>query len=560
MRRMRKARLFNKVSALSRFVQPVAPVRVGWVEGARNVPEAMKDVTTTTGSSQFAPQSSNLLFGYEWAPIVATPGGPWHLVDPVAFHPSSMSHSSQGQDPSQPDYYHPGNTYKSFPEYNQESRPHVHEQKQAHPSCEQVNIECRHCKCVVLGLYQFGKQRSYPIPYIQGVGRMTIPNCFSGSTQPALHLHWGGISSFASHEEFSQTDSEQPVTDYWQPESLFDEPPAPYPNNSCPPLSGVFLPDPVLSTDRRWNIDPMTSSPLAPLPLRHSSLYQVLKHELPAPPSIGTLHARMSSLAHALEPQDPQARQAALPCTPALGDRLGSFGVSAPSPNAASMSLSLGGWAGDPSSCSTLVQVPCLVVSAPTQTQGSVSSEALPTTCADAPPQNLSIVTPLHAHTPAHSFPEVATHNYDMLPRLCKLQPALPGSGKGDNSAASSPLSSMSSCPSSSAGALESSINDSKSALESIFTLPMLGRTGRRPVLRTKLACLFCRRRKIQCRPLVGDCQDNTCQQCAKRCRQCEYPEMTWRGQGRKRSHSDDLKESDCEEDSPPVTKEQRQT
>ncbi|KAH9011417.1 hypothetical protein EDB83DRAFT_2322200 [Lactarius deliciosus] len=504
------------------------------------------------------PLSSNHLFGPEWAPMVPTPGGPWHVVDPVASHPSSMSYSSLGQDLSQPDYYHdPRNAYEALPlhhDYNEGSHPHTHEQKQAHPSCDQVNVVVVNVLSLAdTSMGQFWKQHSHPTSYIQGVSRMTIRNCFSGSTQPALCLNWGGISSLAGHEELSQTNSERPATDHWK--RLFDEPPSPYPNNSHPPLSGVFLPDAALSTDHLWNIDPMTSSPLAHVPLRQSSLYQVLKHELPALPS---LHSRMSSLAHALDPQDPQAHQAALPCTPAPGDRIGSFGMSAPSPNAAhqvSTSLPLGAGAGDPSSFSTLVQVPHPVVSAPAQTQGSVSSEAPPTTCAIAPPQNLSIVTLLHAHFPAHSFPEVATHDYDTLPRLRKLQPALPGFGKGDHSAASSPLSSLSSHPSSSAGVLESSINDSKSALESAFTLPMLRRTGRRPVLRAKLACLFCRQRKIQCRPLVGDRQDNTCRQCAKRCRQCEYPVMTWRGRGRKRSHFDDLEESDHEEDSPPVTK-----
>ncbi|KAI9455789.1 hypothetical protein BJY52DRAFT_1224506 [Lactarius psammicola] len=445
-----------------------------------------------------------------------------------------MSYS--GQDLSQPDYYRPRNTYETMPlhTYHRESRAHAHEQKQVLPSREQP---------------------PYSTPYIQGVGRMAMPTSFSGSTLPALHLHRGSTSSFASHEELSQ--SESPID---SDQSLFDEPPPPYTNNSLlvHPLSGVFPPPAGLSTGRLLDVGPISSSPLAPVPLRHSSLYQVLKHESPASPLIGTLHSRVSSLAHALEPQDPQARQAPLPCTPALGDRLGSFGISASSPNAAQMtssSLTLVAGAGDPRS--TLVQVPLLAAPAPAQSQSLISSETPPTTCANVPAQNLSVVTPLYAHTLAHPFPEVTTHDYDTLPRLRKLQPALPGSGKEDHSAASSPLSSLSSRPSSSTGAPAASTNDSSSALESAFTLPLLGR--KRPVLRAKLACLFCRRRKIQCRPLLGDRQDNTCQQCAKRCRQCEYPEMTWRGRGRKRSHSDDLEESDCEEDLPPLTKTRRQ-
>lgn len=240
-----------------------------------------------------------------------------------------------------------------------------------------------------------------------------MPSSFSGSTLPALHLHRGSTSSLASHEEFPQT---EPAIDSDQ--GLFDEPPPPYTNNSLVvhPLSNVFPPPAVLPGDRLLNLGPITSSPLAPVPLRHSSLYQVLKHESPASPSLGTLQSRVSSLAHALEPQDPQARQAPLPCTPALGDRLGSYGISAPSPNATQMtstSLTLVAGAG---ARSTLVQVPIPAAPTPAQTQGLVSSET-----PHAPAQNLSVVTPSHAHTLAHSFPEVATHDYDTLPRLRKV-------------------------------------------------------------------------------------------------------------------------------------------
>ena len=375
-------------------------------------------------------------------------------------------------------------------------------------------------------------------PYLQGVSRMAIPSSFSGPTITAPHLHRGGTSSFASHEEFSQT---MPAFDSEQ--GFFDEPPPPYTNSSqiVHPLSNAFQPPTVLSTDRFLNLGPMTSSPLAPVPLRHSSLYQVLKHESPASPRTGTIQSRVSSLAHALEPQhDPQARQAPLP---ASGDRLGSYGISAPPPNASQMtstSLNLVSAPVDP--CSNLVQVPRLSLPGPVQTPSLVSAETRSAAArASAPAQNLSVVTPMHTHTLAPPFPEVTTHDYDTLPRLRKvsyldcssqsvplhihlrktcslaqLQPALPGSGKEDHSAASSPLSSLSSRPSSSTGApaasssSSSSSNDTKSVLESAFTLPLLGR--KRPVLRAKLACLFCRRRKIQCRPLVGDRQSNTCQ------------------------------------------------
>ena len=48
--------------------------------------------------------------------------------------------------------------------------------------------------------------------------------------------------------------------------------------------------------------------------------------------------------------------------------------------------------------------------------------------------------------------------------------------------------------------------------------------------------------------------------QCAKRCRECEYPEMTWRGRGRKRSRpeleegddDDELENEDEDEEIPP--------
>ena len=48
------------------------------------------------------------------------------------------------------------------------------------------------------------------------------------------------------------------------------------------------------------------------------------------------------------------------------------------------------------------------------------------------------------------------------------------------------------------------------------------------------------------------------CRQCAKRCRECEYPEMTWRGRGRKRprpepEESDDPDpDPDDDEEAPP--------
>jgi hypothetical protein len=376
-------------------------------------------ITTTTGSSQFFPQSSNILFGYEWAPpLVATPGGAWHTVDPVTLHPSSTSYP--GLDLPQPDCYRPRNTYETMPShhtYHREPLAHPYEQKKALPSREQVSVVIVNVSSQTY-TDQFVTQPPYPAPYIQGVGRMGMPSSFSGATLPALNLHCGGNSSFVSHEDLSQT---EPA--FVSDQSLFDEPPPPYTNNSqvVHSLGNAFPPSAVFSADRLLNLGPIPSSPLAPVPLRHSSLYQVLKHESPASPLTGTRRSRVSSLAHALEPQEPQARQAPLPCTPALGDRLGSYGILAPSPNATQMTSTSLTRAEDPRS--TLVQVPLQLQAAPgpEQVQALVTSETRSTTCANAPGLNLSVVTPLHAHTLGHSFPEIATHDYDTQRRLRKV-------------------------------------------------------------------------------------------------------------------------------------------
>jgi hypothetical protein len=102
----------------------------------------------------------------------------------------------------------------------------------------------------------------------------------------------------------------------------FDEPPPPYPNNSLPvsSLSDVFSHSALLHTDRFTSAGPITQSPLTPVPLRHSSLYQVLKQESPASPTQGTLQSGESSIAHALELQEPQARRVHPSCTPILGN------------------------------------------------------------------------------------------------------------------------------------------------------------------------------------------------------------------------------------------------
>ncbi|KAJ7710417.1 hypothetical protein B0H17DRAFT_836472, partial [Mycena rosella] len=45
------------------------------------------------------------------------------------------------------------------------------------------------------------------------------------------------------------------------------------------------------------------------------------------------------------------------------------------------------------------------------------------------------------------------------------------------------------------------------------------------------MACLFCRERKIGCCRPPEDAPDQTCNQCARRKRKCEYPTESRRGQ-----------------------------
>ncbi|KAH9991496.1 hypothetical protein BJV77DRAFT_1159546 [Russula vinacea] len=448
-------------------------------------------LSTSTGSSQL-PQASNIFVGYEWAAPMVPTSAAWYPLDSVILQPQT-SHSA-------------GNTSGTMPLHSSYyPEPHVYEREQKVASSHE----------------QFAAQHPYPTPYIQGVSRMAIP---SNHPEMLVQAHRNGMSSFGhyNYNGPSVINSDQSLS--------IDEPPPPYANNSLPvsPLSDVdvFSQSALLHPDRRLSGGPVTQSPLTPVPLRHSSLYHVLKQEeSPASPTQGMLQSGESSIAHALELQEPQPRHVHPSCKPIIGNARARGSTIGASESALSATTS-------------------------TQAHRPVSSVTPP--CESEPAQDGSVVTPLQAHTLVPS-PEVATQDYDTFPRLRKssrliqLQPPLPGSAKEDQSAASSPLSPVPSRPSSSMGAPAASAPDSKSALESAFTLPLLGR--KRPVLRAKLACLFCRRRKIQCRPLPGDNLGNTCQQCAKRCRKCEYPEMTWRGRVAKKRSRDDLDESDEDED-----------
>ena len=104
---------------------------------------SLQYTASITSPSQFAPQSGDIVLGYEWAaPLVSTPGGPWHTtVDPGTFRPSSSLYS--GQDLSQQAYCPSRNSFETMPPHHThylESLAHAHEQKQALPPREQVSI------------------------------------------------------------------------------------------------------------------------------------------------------------------------------------------------------------------------------------------------------------------------------------------------------------------------------------------------------------------------------------------------------------------------------------
>lgn len=343
---------------------------------------------------------------------------------------------------------------------------------------------------------------------------MTMPSIHS---EMLVQAHRNRTNGFANYSGLSLVHPDQSLA--------FDELPPPYANDSLPisPSNDVFPQSAILPADHLLNVEPITYSPLAPVPLRHSSLYHVLKQESPASPTQGGMLSGTSSIAHALEPQRSQTPQVPPLSTPVLGNTRGSMIGASESASSASQitTTSLSAATADP--CLHLPEDPTTATSA--QALSPVSSATPP--CTSVAAQSGS----LQAHTLVLSQPEVTTHNYDTFPRLRKVSYPLalalvrmpysyilrkssrliqlhpPGFATEDHSAASSPLSPLPSRPSSSMGAPESS---SSSPGENSFTLPLLGR--KRPMLRAKLACLFCRRRKIQCRPSPGDKLGSTCQ------------------------------------------------
>lgn len=238
---------------------------------------------------------------------------------------------------------------------------------------------------------------------------MTMPN---SHPEMLVQAHRNSTYSFANYSGLSLIHPDQSIT--------FDEPPPPYPNNSLPvgPLSDVFSQPALLPTDRLLNVEPITSSPLAPVPLRHSSLYQVLKQESPASPAQGTLQFGTSSIAHALELRESQSRQAAPLGTPVLGNSM--IGASESALSASQITTT---------SLAAVAADPCLHL--PEDSTAATSAQTMPPVSSTTPPctsvaRHGSVVTPLLTHTLAPSQPEVTTHDYDTFPRLRKVSHPLP--------------------------------------------------------------------------------------------------------------------------------------
>ncbi len=170
---------------------------------------------------------------------------------------------------------------------------------------------------------------------------MSMP---SNHSDMLVQAHRNSASDYANYNGHSVIHPDRSIT--------FDEPPPPYPNNSLPlsPLSDVFSQTAILPSDHLLNVEPISSSPLAPVPLRHSSLYRVLKQESPASPTRGTLQSRESSIAHALELQESQTRQAPPLSMPILGNtRSSTIGASESALSASQIALtSLAAVAVDP--------------------------------------------------------------------------------------------------------------------------------------------------------------------------------------------------------------------
>jgi hypothetical protein len=249
-----------------------------------------------------------------------------------------------------------------------------------------------------------------------------MPNNYLEPLAPSLRAHRNSFSGLANYDLVSPVESAISNPDFT---TAFDEPPPPYPNNvlfvNNSPSDG-FSPSAVVPTDSLLSIGSIVQSPLAPVPLRHSSLYHVLKQESPNSPAQGTRQSRASSIAHALEPQELQGREVPLSCTPAVRHRQNST-IGRPQ-----LLLNIEPAAVEVETSPALPQLPVLDLAPPAeaQAQDPVSSDTPPCVAPVVPAQDSSVVTPLEAHTLADSLPDVTTHDYDTVPRLRKVSVPCP--------------------------------------------------------------------------------------------------------------------------------------
>ena len=381
---------------------------------------SMTTGSTSMGSPQSVPQTNNILLGYEWAAPLVTSSAAWCPLEPVIIQPPTLR---SGQEMIQSDRYRLGNLHEASPlhhsAYHRESRVHDREQKQASSFREQVRFPLPHIPLRAKAKVKLAAQHPYPTPYIQGVSRMAMPSHAS-----LLQSHRSSTSSLADYDGLSQIAAMN--FDRPDPLALFDEPPPPYPNNSLlvSPLSDVFPQSALLPTERHLHVGSFTPSPLAPVPLRHSSLYQVLKQDTAISPAQGTLQSGVSSIAHALEPQELQARQVPPACLSVLGNTQGPMVSASESALSTGQSTSATPLAvvAAADACPTLPQLPTLALSE--QAQPPVSSATPPSASVRA--QDGSVVTPSQVHTLIQPIPEVTTQDYDTLPRLRKVSPPSP--------------------------------------------------------------------------------------------------------------------------------------
>ena len=438
----------------------------------------------------------------------------------------------------------------------------------------------------------------YPSPYLQGVSRMSMPSNYSEPSMLPPQTRRISAPGFGNYDGFSGIGS---VMDL-DPSTPIDEPPPPYPTNSMlvSPMSDILN-----STLLRPDVGSITPSPLAPVPQRHNSLYQVLKHESQASPAQGTVSSPMSSIAHALELPEQPVRLVPPPRTPALRNRRGpTIGASETSLGVSQIaSTSLAGMA----VADARLSVPKLstLPAAQVQVQPPVSCPTPPSAATMQAQNGSAVVTPLRGHTLAQSLPEVTTNDYDTLPRLRKvstpLHPLVPLAFTNIYDSVLVAWFSPS-LPCQDPTPLRKNLLPHRARSHPCHRarhLRLALRPRRRPHARATAlssqhsACLSQAVSAPCCGPSwlvssvvggrysVAPCPAITwrtlvgkfslfqmigsflsllisgadrrlvccvCRQCAKRSRRCEYPEMTWRGRGRKRSQSD-AEESDEEEE-----------